>query len=73
MKAFARERIAIKFCEQRNIADDDPMRAAIIDAFVSGFDIANQRLRRLIKEIYRQDHTYLSVVADNIDKELDEI
>jgi len=73
MDNFARERIAIKFCGQRNISEDDPERARLIDAFNCGFDIVNQRLQRLMKEIYKQDHAYLGVIADNIDREFDEI
>lgn len=73
MHPFAKERIAIKFCKQRNIDDDDTNRDATVDAFTTGFNIANERLQRLIKEIHKQDHAYLSVFADNIDREFDEI
>ncbi|MEO5342186.1 MAG: hypothetical protein H7842_02410 [Gammaproteobacteria bacterium SHHR-1] len=36
--------MAIKFCEQRSISDDDPERERLVDAFCCGFDIVNQRL-----------------------------
>ncbi|MEO5342187.1 MAG: hypothetical protein H7842_02415 [Gammaproteobacteria bacterium SHHR-1] len=65
--------MAIKFCEQRSISDDDPERERLVDAFCCGFDIVNQRLQKLTKEIYKQDHAYLGSVADDIEREFDKI
>lgn len=38
---FKRELLALQFCEQRLIADDDPARGRLIDAFCTGHSIGS--------------------------------
>lgn len=45
---FTREKLATEFCEQCNVADDDPNRDKIICAFCAGYEI-NKRVTEVEK------------------------